>query len=171
MKILIVNHSDRIGGAAIAASRIHQSLLDCNIDSNMLVERIAGGVPKVFRLDNGMRYWGSRVMGRLEHWLIRMQKDESTFVNSINYRPNRLVERIQELDPDIVHLNWVGAGTLKIEDLKIINKPIVWTLHDMWPIRDQSTEFDLPSVGQFYSKDSRSTNARVLTCSPFGKGR
>jgi glycosyltransferase involved in cell wall biosynthesis len=35
--------------------------------------------------------------------------------------------------PDIVHLFWVSAGFLRIETLKNIKQPIVWTLHDMWP--------------------------------------
>ncbi len=38
MKILIVNRSDREGGAARAAYRLHTSLLANNIDCQMLVE-------------------------------------------------------------------------------------------------------------------------------------
>ena len=37
MKILIVNYSDITGGAARAAYRLHKSLLDASIDSQMLV--------------------------------------------------------------------------------------------------------------------------------------
>ena len=34
---------------------------------------------------------------------------------------------------DIIHLNWVNAEMMSIEDIGKISKPIVWTLHDMWP--------------------------------------
>ena len=35
-------------------------------------------------------------------------------------------------DFDIVHLHWIQHETLSIRDINKINKPIVWTLHDMW---------------------------------------
>jgi glycosyltransferase involved in cell wall biosynthesis len=40
------------------------------------------------------------------------------------------------LDADIIHLHWVYFGFLSIESLRKLmqlGKPIVWTLHDMWP--------------------------------------
>jgi glycosyltransferase involved in cell wall biosynthesis len=39
-------------------------------------------------------------------------------------------------DADIVHLHWVNQGLLSLKNIhKILNsgKPVVWTLHDMWP--------------------------------------
>ncbi len=40
--------------------------------------------------------------------------------------------QIDSISPDVVHLHWICNGMLRIEDLKRINKPIIWTLHDMW---------------------------------------
>ena len=40
MKILHINQSDIIGGAAIAGYRLHQGLLNQNIDSRLLVKII-----------------------------------------------------------------------------------------------------------------------------------
>lgn len=34
---------------------------------------------------------------------------------------------------DVVHLHWINRGTLSIEGLGRLRKPIVWTLRDMWP--------------------------------------
>ena len=36
------------------------------------------------------------------------------------------------LDVDIVHLHWVNYEMMSISDIARINKPIIWTLHDMW---------------------------------------
>ena len=39
-------------------------------------------------------------------------------------------------DADIIHLHWINQGFLSlkdIEELVKLNKPIVWTMHDMWP--------------------------------------
>jgi glycosyltransferase involved in cell wall biosynthesis len=35
--------------------------------------------------------------------------------------------------PDIINLHWVSAGFLRIESLRKLKAPLVWTLHDMWP--------------------------------------
>lgn len=34
---------------------------------------------------------------------------------------------------DIIHLHWVNHGFIKVSELKKIGKPVVWTMHDMWP--------------------------------------
>lgn len=37
-------------------------------------------------------------------------------------------------DADIIHLHWINDGLVNIKHLRKINKPIVWTLRDIWPI-------------------------------------
>ncbi len=37
-------------------------------------------------------------------------------------------------ETDIVHLHWINAGFVNIKHLKKINKPVIWTLRDMWPM-------------------------------------
>ena len=44
-----------------------------------------------------------------------------------------LVNFINKSNFDIVHFHWINASMLSIKDIKKINKPIVWTMHDMWP--------------------------------------
>ena len=36
-------------------------------------------------------------------------------------------------DADIIHLHWINGGFVNLSDLKKVDKPIVWTLRDMWP--------------------------------------
>ena len=44
MKILHVNFSDSVGGAAVAVNRIHSSLLKLNLQSSLLVkEKLSSG--------------------------------------------------------------------------------------------------------------------------------
>jgi glycosyltransferase involved in cell wall biosynthesis len=45
---------------------------------------------------------------------------------------NSVIDKINELNPDVVHLHWINGGMIKIENLPKINAPIVWTLHDNW---------------------------------------
>ncbi|MFC1841325.1 glycosyltransferase [Thermodesulfobacteriota bacterium] len=35
---------------------------------------------------------------------------------------------------DIIHLDWIANGAINLKALKKIGKPVVWTLHDVWPI-------------------------------------
>jgi len=43
-----------------------------------------------------------------------------------------VIDSINDTSPDIVHLHWICAAMIKLEDLRKINAPIVWSLHDMW---------------------------------------
>jgi len=36
---------------------------------------------------------------------------------------------------DLIHLHWLGTGFLSLFSLKHLSKPLVWTLHDLWPIQ------------------------------------
>jgi glycosyltransferase involved in cell wall biosynthesis len=54
---------------------------------------------------------------------------------SINFFSNHyLLNKINSSDFSIVHLHWIGADFISISDICRINKPIVWTLHDLWPL-------------------------------------
>jgi glycosyltransferase involved in cell wall biosynthesis len=37
-------------------------------------------------------------------------------------------------ESEIIHLHWINGGFVDIKILKKINKPIVWTIRDMWPM-------------------------------------
>ena len=36
---------------------------------------------------------------------------------------------------DLLHLHWLGTGFLSLVSLKRLGKPLVWTLHDLWPLQ------------------------------------
>jgi glycosyltransferase involved in cell wall biosynthesis len=42
-------------------------------------------------------------------------------------------ERINSDPCDVVNLHWVTDGFLSVEQIGKIRKPMVWTMHDMWP--------------------------------------
>jgi len=50
--------------------------------------------------------------------------------------PDHKASAVAGLDPDIIHLHWLGAGFLQVETISKLDrlgKPILWTLHDSWP--------------------------------------
>jgi glycosyltransferase involved in cell wall biosynthesis len=46
--------------------------------------------------------------------------------------PSRWPSLINDSSCDLVHLHWVCGAMISVEDIGRINKPVVWTMHDMW---------------------------------------
>lgn len=59
---------------------------------------------------------------------------------------NKLIKQIEEIKPNIIHLHNIHGYYLNIEilfrHLKQANIPVVWTLHDCWPITGHCVYFD-----------------------------
>lgn len=135
MKILIVNAFDIHGGAARAAYRLHRALLAAGVDSRMLVrskssddDTVIGPVAKtkVQAVKDKFRP-ALDALPRLPY----VNKTKALF--SPAWVPSsRLVDTIETINPDVIHLHWICGGMIRIEDLSRIKKPIVWSLHDMW---------------------------------------
>jgi glycosyltransferase involved in cell wall biosynthesis len=53
---------------------------------------------------------------------------------SVQWLPDAIAPKVRQLNPDIVHLHWICNGFMQIETLSKLNQPLVWTLHDMWPL-------------------------------------
>ncbi|WP_425883666.1 glycosyltransferase [Parabacteroides sp. ASD2025] len=124
MKIVILNTSERTGGAAVAAGRLGKAL-----------ERVGILVEKLVRDDtwlNRFRFYWERLIIFLCNHLNR----KNLFAVSIANTGTDLSGHPSVKDADIIHLHWINQGFLSlkdIEELVKLNKPIVWTMHDMWP--------------------------------------
>jgi len=135
MKILIVNTYDILGGAARAAYRLHRSLLSAGIDSKMLVQTKKSDDYTVIPVYGGNKIGKAFSLIRpiLDRIPLKFYKNRIKTPFSPAWLPfSKVIEKINEMNPDIVHLHWIAGGMIKIEDLAKINKPIVWTLHDNW---------------------------------------
>jgi len=133
MKILIVNTSDIQGGAARAAYRLHKALIANNIDSQMLVQNKAGDDFSVIGSTTKTQKLLDRINPFIDIIPSRSYKNRSKALFSSSWFSfSNVVDRINKIDPDIVHLHWVCRGMIKVEDLARIKAPIIWSLHDMW---------------------------------------
>jgi len=132
VRILHVNTSDINGGAAIAAHRLHQGLVAIGVDSIMLVQKKNSDDYRVI----GPASKPARALARLRVALndlpLHCYRNRKKIPFSSSWMTDRLLKNIRQLQPDIVHLHWIAGGFLRIETLAKIQKPIVWTLHDMW---------------------------------------
>ena len=120
MKILHISF-EKIGGAGIAASRINLALNKINIKSEFLYYKpFSRDVAKISRFEK-------KILGLLNVFIIKIIK-----MRSINIIPTPLLGYINTCDADIVHLHWINNEMISIKQISKINKPLIWTFHDMW---------------------------------------
>ena len=138
MKIVLVNKSDKTGGAAVACRRLLKALLKNGTDVKMLVQEKTDNDQTVMATGIGfvkqklIFLWF--VLERLYFLFYEASKEIrfafSPAVSGENIQNNSLVK-----NSDIIHLHWFNQGFLSLNSLENLiktGKPIVWTLHDMW---------------------------------------
>ena len=138
MKIVLVNKSDKTGGAAVACRRLQKALQKNGVDAKMLVQEKsdndqtvkATGTGFIKQKMNFLRF----VLERLYFLFYEASKEIrfafSPAVAGENITNNQLIK-----ESKLIHLHWFNQGFLSLNDLKQLiksGKPIVWTLHDMW---------------------------------------
>jgi glycosyltransferase involved in cell wall biosynthesis len=132
MKVINLNHSDISGGAALAAYRIHHALRDAGLDSTMWVNVAVAGD---WTVEGPASKWGKalgRVRPQVGGLLRKALRTDNPIIHSPAILSSNWVKRVNASDADVVHLHWVQGEMLSIADIGRIEKPIVWTLHDMW---------------------------------------
>ena len=133
MKILIVSTYDTAGGASRSSYRLHQALLSKDVDSNILVQKKFSSDYTVVEVDSKIERKFANVRPFIDYFPIRFYKKRTDTLFSPAYFPfSSVVKKINKINPDIVHLQWISGGMLKIKDLVKIKAPIVWGLNDMW---------------------------------------
>lgn len=148
IKPLIISWSD-IGGAGIAARRIHQALRRNDIQSTMLVMIKKSEDPSIIQIpatcagttdtsfsDNDTTSF--RVIQNQRRWqnIKRIYPNHETdmryFSDVFSDIELHFCKEVQ--DAEVINIHWV-AGMINYDDLPFAfaDKPIFWTLHDMNP--------------------------------------
>lgn len=140
MKIVILNTSERSGGAAIAANRLMKVLRSKGADAIMLVRDKQTDDPNVISVNTSFFItWLNKfrfIWERLIIFIYNNFKRKTLFKVSIANAGFDVTNMEEIKNADIIHLHWINQGFLSLKDIqKLIDlrKPIVWTLHDMWP--------------------------------------
>ena len=134
MKVTFVSTNDFLGGAARATYWLAKGLRSIDIEIKMIVDN-------KFKADAWIEQVG-------ESWLYRTFRNTRRSIDSLPLRlyPKRtkqawsvnrisnpeLLKRILSEDSDIVNLHWVGSAFFPLRYLKLLKRPIVWSLYDMW---------------------------------------
>lgn len=136
MKILIVNTSERTGGAAVAANRLKDALNKHGEKAKMLVRDKETDDLTVVELSGSML---SRWRFLWERWCIFVRLHFSRrhlFELDIANTGVEITSLPEFKEADVIHLHWINQGMLSLKNVRNIllsGKPVVWTMHDMWP--------------------------------------
>ncbi|MCB0737644.1 MAG: glycosyltransferase [Bacteroidetes bacterium] len=162
MKVTLVNTSD-VGGAAVATFRLYHALKKAGVDVKVLLQKAKK--PETLQnndvavwINNKTRKWKYLIRHYQERQLSGTGKSFSNFSSGqfgVNIANHEFITRA-----DVVHLHWVNDNFIGIKNLAQIQKPIVWTFHDMWPINGgfhyMEDELALQELSKEDLADSRS---------------
>ena len=140
MRIVHINTYDIRGGAARAAYRLHQGLLQLGEDSRMLVSHKESTDDSVYsmtptgtaeKLDEEL-FLSTVIQG---HYINSHRTDISNTLFSLPYPGYDLSPLPLVQAADVINLHWVAyyQSPVTLRRLLDLGKPVVWTLHDQWP--------------------------------------
>ena len=133
MKILHLSTFDTSGGAARAAYRLHQGLDNIDVESRMLVRAKSSKDKAVIAPKTNIGKIAGRFRANLNGFPLRFYDHPHKNAFSSQWFPENIASQVAAINPDIINLHWVGNGYLQVESIPKFNKPLVWTLMDMWP--------------------------------------
>jgi len=131
MKVIHLSNSNG-GGAGIAAYRIHKSLTEIGVNSEMWVNVSVNKDNSVKSSKNIFKKFFNFTRRNSKKLLMLFLKTKNPILHSPSFLSSSWVKKINSSDADIVNLHWVQHEMLSVSDISKIKKPLVWTLHDMW---------------------------------------
>lgn len=134
MRPVVCSYSDKDGGAARAAYGHHRALLLQGIPSEMIVAIKKSDMSSIHGPQGKFQKGMVHFRRELSQWISGFQKTPNKNLHSLQLFPSIIKNRLNQSNYDVVNLHWICSEFLSIEDIGKIKKPIVWTLHDMWPI-------------------------------------
>lgn len=129
------NHSDSGGGASIAAYRLVSALNASTLPATAKLRVIQSS--KTNNIVLSPTHKATIVCNKLARFcsdqVSRLDSHSKSNPYSLSLWPSHIPRLLSESKCNIVNLHWLQAESFSIENLQKIAKPLVWTLHDMWP--------------------------------------
>ena len=132
MKVFQLNHSDIKGGAARAAYRIHHALRESGVDSTFLANIAMAGDWTVHAPTSKAGKAWSLIRPQLGGLVTSLLNTSNPIIHSPSILVSGRERMLNASDADLLHMHWVQDEMLSIADIGRLEKPVVWTLHDMW---------------------------------------
>jgi glycosyltransferase involved in cell wall biosynthesis len=135
MKVLQVSTEDNTGGASRSAYRLHQALIQEDVDCSMRVLTHDTANSRV-KYGRAPRSYAQKIKDKLEQqrwgYFSRKWHTDNPILHSFGRMSSGICAELNQSSADVLNLHWISK-LLSIEDIGRLQKPLVWTLHDMWP--------------------------------------
>ena len=136
MRVLIINTSERTGGAAVAANRLMKALNNHGAKAKMLVRDKDTESLTVVPLPHSPRLRWHFLWERLVIFCRLHFSRQHLFEVDIANAGSDVTKLPEFQEADVIHLHWINQGMLSLKGIQKIlqsGKPVVWTMHDIWP--------------------------------------
>lgn len=129
MKVLHLSGANIDSGAGRGALWLHEALLENGIDSKILTNS-----ENIIDINNIIYTNDSLDKNReYEKLILKDYPNKRDQIFSSGLFGIKLSNYKDVFEADLIHLHWINDCLIDIRDLLKINKPIIWTLRDMWP--------------------------------------
>jgi glycosyltransferase involved in cell wall biosynthesis len=138
--VLHISTSDVCGGASIAAYRIHQSINATSQSFNYFSSmRVSNKITDDCTVVGGKPSGQSRLIGyfrnRLQKTAKSLYKPSNSMTYSLGWPMSGLGKEIKRMKHvDVINLHCLLDNTISVSEIGNLRQPIIWTLHDMWPL-------------------------------------
>lgn len=136
MRVLIVNTSEKTGGAAVAANRLMDALNNNGVKAKMLVrDKITEDITVASLPHSPLLQWRFLWERWCIFWHLHFSKHHLWEIDTASVG-NDITKLREFQEADVIHLSWINQGMLSLKMIRKIiksGKPIVWTMHDLWP--------------------------------------
>ena len=116
MRVLIVNTSERTGGAAIAANRLMHALNNNGTEARMLVRDRKTDAAEVVNIPQSWRLKANFLWERGVIWLANNLSKHNIFQVDIANCGTDITGMDAFNWADVIHLHWVNQGFLSLDD-------------------------------------------------------
>lgn len=135
-KILYINTSDKVGGAAIACDRLRVSLRRIGeVKDISIVHQKSGNEANVISAASMVR----KKYRRTEAWIKNKVSMTGYQYRFMPFTHRAVLAQAREFKPHVINIHNMHAGWegfVPVSLVRALSKvaPIVWTFHDMWPL-------------------------------------
>ncbi|MGL4501482.1 MAG: glycosyltransferase family 4 protein [Planktothrix sp.] len=132
MKTLLICRSDLEFGADRAAYRLHRGLQQIGVESQMLVQNKLTDDPSVISPGGNLGKKLANFRETFDALPLKFYRQRPPTMFWPEWVPDKLQSHVSHLNPDVINVHWICRGYMQWETLLKLNKPILWTFHDMW---------------------------------------
>jgi glycosyltransferase involved in cell wall biosynthesis len=131
--ILMVNTLEKSGGAARAAYRCFEGIRQLYSNVHYLNLFSDNANQYIHGLSRNSKLGKlAEKLNALDRLPLLLYPNRQALIFSPTFWANPMRTRLADFDAKLVHLHWVAAGMLEVEELLDFEGPMVWTLHDQW---------------------------------------